>query len=195
METYRFPPQQLHVVTGAGGRMRTTVSERDIQQSDPAHLARMMAMAEKNERVWRPDELGAVLRHQLGAPVQLDLGNFNPGDARRLATLGNSQGLLLKSFSDLFHHPQPPIELLEMVKQFAKTSRSHPDSPLPREIATLLYYAAIVVAMTRCGRRITNLDDAGLKQGIGWVLNQNWIDDRTRGIFTEGLELIDAQVR
>ena len=146
----------------------------------------MMALADHGERVWRPEELAA--------PVHLDLGNFAPGDARRLQTLSGSQGLLLKSFSDLLHHPQPPLELLEMVKQFAKTSRSHPDSPLPREIATLLYYAAIVVAMTRCGRRITNLDDQGLKEGIGWVLSQTWVDEPTKDIFKEGLKLVESQI-
>ena len=69
--------------------------------------------------------------------------------AARLRLAAESQGLLLKSFGDLLHHPNPPLELLRLTKDFAKACRLSRSGPLPREIATLLYFASIIVAWVR----------------------------------------------
>lgn len=169
-------------MTGPGGR---------IYQSDSRRLADLMSVDAGAERIWRPEELKAILQHQLSVPIQFDLSGIDPGLARTMGTLAAAQGLLVKSFNDLLHHPSPPLELLQLTKQFAKSSRSHPDSPLPPEIATVLYFASIAVAMTRCDERITNLDDETLRRGIEWVLAQPWVDDATRGLFQESLERFD----
>jgi len=143
------------------------------------------------ERIWRPEELKAILQHQLSVPIQFDLGGLDPGLAQKVGALATAQGLLVKSFHDLLHHPNPPLELLQLTKQFAKASRNHPDSPLPPEVATVLYFVSISVAMTRCGERISNLDDETLRRGIKWVLAQPWVDDATRGPLQESLERFD----
>jgi hypothetical protein len=84
-------------------------------------------------------------------------------------------------------HPHPPIELLEMLKDFAKAHALHPRSPLPREIATVLYYASILVAMNRCDRQITKLDSNLLRASVADLLPQEWLDESIRAVFTEGL--------
>src|SRR5690349_11563299 len=68
---------------------------------------------------WRPDELAAILRHQMNAPVQVDLETLGNDAGAKLQTLAEARGLLLKSFGELLHHPNPPLQLLEMVKDFA----------------------------------------------------------------------------
>src|SRR5208337_2933814 len=99
-----------------------------VFKSRPKSLATLMAARREQGRLWRPDELAAIFRHQLSAPVMLDLGGFDPGAAVKLKVLSEAQGLLLKSFSELFEHPAPPIELLEATKEFAKLNLDHPES-------------------------------------------------------------------
>lgn len=162
----------------------------DIYKSDAQLLAKMMDISAGQQRLWQPEELGAIFEHQLSAVVQFDLSGLDPGLAEKLQTLSAAEGLLIKSFMDLFHHPHPPVELLELTKRFAKASRSHPDSPLPDEVASLLYFLSIVVAMTKCGRRITQLDDESLRSGLMWALEQPWLDEQTRGLLHGGLNAL-----
>jgi hypothetical protein len=165
----------------------------NLVDSKPTRLARLFELDTGNaERVWRPDELGAILRHQLAAPVQYDLRNLDRGEAGKLKRLAEAEGLILRSFGDLLHHPHPPIELLRMTKDFAKACRISPTGPLPPEIATVIYYAAIVVARQRCGLRISKLNDADLRHGLEHVLAQAWLDSDTRALFAEALKRLPA---
>jgi len=158
-----------------------------VQKSDPALLAGMMDMDSDTERAWRPDELGAVLEHQLSAPVELDLSVMRPGFRKRLRTLASAQGLVLSSYRDLFHHPNPPVELLRLVKDFAKASKDDPESPFQPEIAAVLYLGSILVARWRCGAKISAVPDQMLREGAEWVLGQSWVDDGTKVLFRDGL--------
>ena len=74
-----------------------------------------------------------------------------------------------------------------MTKQFGKDHREDPDSAVPPEVATVLYYGAILAALLRRGERITNLDDAKLCRGARWAVDQPWVDERTAALFREAL--------
>jgi hypothetical protein len=100
--------------------------------------------------------------------------------------------LVLRSFGELLHHRNPLPELLELAKEFAKECRTEVESPLPRALATVLYYASIAAALARCGRRITHHDDATLRQGFQWGCAQPWVDEATRELLREGLRTLDA---
>jgi hypothetical protein len=162
----------------------------DLSDSDPVSLSNLMDEQSMDAPAWNADELAAILRHQMSAPIGVDLENLGAPAADRMRTLSDANGLLLKSFAELLHHPNPPIPLLQLTKDFAKAHRSHPDSPLPREVANVLYYATVIVARLRCGRRISRLDDHALLQGMRWTLSQNWLDPATRSLFAEALPKI-----
>ena len=155
-------------------------------------LSDFLAPDELGKRIWRASELGAVLSHQLSAPVGFDLGRLAPTLADRLRVASAAEGLLLRSFNDLFQHPCPHVELLLLVKDFAKRHLAHPASPLPPQIARVLYFASISVALVRCGRRITRLDDARLRGGIEWAMAQPWVDESTRGLLSQGLDALEG---
>jgi hypothetical protein len=167
--------------------MADSDSAGSVFKSRPGSLAALLATRAERVRLWRPDELAAIFRHQLSAPVIVDLGGFDPGTAVRLKVASEAQGLLLKSFSELFHHPAPPVELLEATKEFAKANLDHPESCLPGEIATAIYYTSIAAALVRLDKRISQLPDADLRRGLSWVREQGWIDERTRGLLGEAL--------
>ena len=166
--------------------------ERDIRKSSLEALSRMMAL-KGDGSVWRPDELGAILRHQLSAPLEFDLGSRAPRLASKVRTLAAAQGLRMKSFADLFAHPNPPAELLQLTKQYAKACGKRPESPLPREIAMLLYFLSIAVALVKCQQRISDLDDAQLRQGFEQFFKQSWVDEGSRAILSQGLECLTGK--
>jgi len=160
--------------------------ERDYSEaalrSNPKGLAALFNSGSATARLWRPDELTAIFRHQLTAPVLVDLGRLDLGAAAKLKGLTDAQGLILKSFAELFHHPTPPIELLAMTKDFAKANMSQPESALPHEIATAIYYLSIAAAAVRLGERISQLPDADLRRGYAWACAQEWIDADTKAL-------------
>jgi hypothetical protein len=161
-----------------------------VSKSPAKKLAALMAAGGGRDRLWRADELAAIFLHQMSAPVAVDLGGFDPRTAARLKNLSEAQGLVLRSFGDLLHHPAPPIELLELVKDFAKSNMDHPESCLPKEIAAVLYYTSISAALIRLGSRISHLSDADLRQGFLWAKGQGWLDETTRELLCQALKKV-----
>jgi hypothetical protein len=167
-------------------------SSAAVFKSRAKKLATLMATGEERADLWRPEELAAIFRHQMSAPVMVDLGTFDPRTATRLRTLSEAQGLLLRSFDDLFHHSAPPIELLELVKDFAKANMDHPESGLPGEIAAALYYASIAAALVRLDARISQLPDADLQRGLRWAMGQAWLDEKAKELLTQALARVSG---
>ncbi|HEY1789343.1 MAG TPA: hypothetical protein VGJ73_14380 [Verrucomicrobiae bacterium] len=156
-------------------------------------LSALIASGEERGPLWRPDELAAIFRHQMSAPVLMDLGSFDPRTASQLKALTLAQGLLLSSFADLFNHANPPVQLLQLVKDFAKTNLDHPESGLPREITTTLYYASIAAALVRLDKRISQLSNEDLRRGLRLTQEQPWLDERTKSLLAEALKKISDQ--
>jgi len=161
-----------------------------VHKGRAKELSALLATGEERARLWRANELAAIFRHQISTPMLVDLGGSDPRTAARLQLVSQAQGLLLKSFADLFHHPSPPVELLEMVKDFAKANLDHPESGLPSEIASALYYTSIASALVRLDTRISKLSDAGLQRGLSWTREQGWVDDQTRELLGQALAKI-----
>ena len=155
-------------------------SVSDLLKASPGQVAAVLGIGDAPARVWRPEELEAVYRHQMAAPVWVDLGALHPGAAGKMKMLVAANNLLLRSFRDLFQHTAPPLELLELVKDFAKLNRDQPESVLPTEVATVLYFLSLAAALMRCSQRITSLSDEQLREGFAWSLRQDWIDQTAR---------------
>ncbi len=163
-----------------------------MDKTDPSRLAELLRISGGIGPLWPPEELGEILRHQLSAPVEFDLGSLPAEVKREVRLTASAKGLLLKSFSDLLQHPRPPIKLLRMTKDFAKAHRESSSSPLPREIATILYFATIAVALVRCRQRISTLSDTALRDGFTWAREQDWTEEAIRTLFAEGLKALQG---
>ncbi|HOW72222.1 MAG TPA: hypothetical protein PKY77_16605 [Phycisphaerae bacterium] len=143
-------------------------------------LAQVLKASEAHEHIWSPDELAAMFRDQIQAPIEFDLGGLPSETALRSRLAATGRGLLLRSFADLFNHPHPPLELLDLTRRFAKAHQSQRDAGLPAEIPLMLYYTSIAAALVRCGERISSLNNADLAEGLDWAADQRWIDEDTR---------------
>ena len=162
----------------------TNTPPRDPDKTEPSVLARMLALDMSSKHDWHHAELGSIYQHQLDSSLEFDLVNFAPDSKTAVHQRG--------TFRDLFRNPHPPLDILKLVKEFAKANRDNPESCLPAEISTAIYFAAIALAMTRCGERITELDDDKLRRGIEWVVAQTWIDESTRSRCRDALGLIGS---
>jgi len=151
-------------------------------------LARLMQLGIRGRRALQADEMAALLQSQLMAPLRFELGVLDADLLQGTGDAASGAGVRLDTFADLLHHPNPPVELLTLTKQFARDQRQEADGPVPPEVATVLYYAAIVAALVRHHERITHLDDVALCYGAQWAIDQPWVDGQTRTLFEEGLQ-------
>jgi hypothetical protein len=166
-----------------------------ILDTDRRQLGTLLNLAQDADHLWRDDELGAILRHQLTVPLQVDLINLERGLALKIRNLAEAQGLVLKSFGDLLAHPNPPVELLKVIKDFAKACRLSPHSPMPHDIASVLYFACIASAVVRCRTRISGLSNAELSDGFKWILKKKWVDAPTRALVEDAVKVLTPQKR
>lgn len=148
----------------------------------------------EDQRDWHPEELGALLEHQWNAPLEADLGELAPEQVGLLRRLCEAEHLLLKSYGELFAHPMPPIEMLEMIKDYAKRNLARPNLELPQEMAMVLYVLSVVVAKLRCGKRITSQGDEMVRQNIEILLSQAWITESVAKLLREGLAAFGGSV-
>jgi hypothetical protein len=167
--------------------------EKDARQADPDRLAKVLRIAAGPPPPWLPEELRTLLLHHLNAPMPFDLASMNAPTSGLRRGVEENEGLLIKNFADLLRHPFPPVALLQMVKNFAKAHVDHPESPMPAEIARVLYFAAISAAWVRRDERITSLAPAELRHGLEWTAGEPWVVEWVRVLCRECLERISHE--
>ena len=143
----------------------------DIHKTASKRLADLLGVSESTGPTWRPDDLAAMLRHQLSAAVA---------------------GTVPKTFGQLFAQDRPAVEELRLVKDFAKAARSarHGKAGVPGDIASVLYFTSILLAWARQNARISSLSDADIRRGGQWVIDQPWVDGETRRIVRRALDSV-----
>ncbi|HZK80546.1 MAG TPA: hypothetical protein VFC46_05745 [Humisphaera sp.] len=168
------------------------MNESTLSNASTQSLAGLMGMNGEEPTRWAPAELGAVLRHQLAAPLEFDLRTIAPGGEKTITdlTAAITSGPRPRSFGDLVVHPLPPLDLLRLMKDFSRSGRD--TDSLPKEVATVLYYTAISLALLRHSVRITELDNRALVKSIGWCLSQSWVDASVAAVLAEMRDKLSA---
>lgn len=142
-----------------------------MSQSPTEYLS-LLNWATDPHLAWDSGELSAIMQHQLSAPLVFDRNEVGCDS--------------IDSFEALFSHDNPPVELLRLVKVFAKTAKSDGGQSIPEEVATVLYYTSIAIAHTRCRHRISTMADERVINGLLWIVNQAWVDKKFK-TFVAGL--------
>lgn len=143
-----------------------------------AGLARMLSLDPSGD-LWPASDLGDLLLHQLNASILADLRRcaaIDDAALTRIETEYNAATHL--TFRKILHDLPAPLELLRAVKDFGKSAYQI-QCPIPPQVGLVLYYTSIIVARLGHGVRITAMDDATLRQGLEWVINQTWVDEKT----------------
>jgi hypothetical protein len=171
-----------------------TVSDHDIFRTGWAQLSLLVDGTADDQELWHPEEFAAIFRHQLTAPLRTDLADLAPQIGDKLVGLRTPDGRPVVTFGDLLRHPTPPVALLELVKEFAKTSRRSGRRQLPPEVASMLYYLAIGIALFHYAHRLTRLSDPALREGFRWARAQSWTDEATRELLCRAEACISPEV-
>jgi hypothetical protein len=144
---------------------------------------------ERRPVAWSAHDLRVILRHQLATRLESDLGDLSQ-ELRDDVPAARAM-----TFASLLRHPSPPLGVLRRAKVFAKACKLDADGPLPEEVATVIYFAVIAVALVRCGERISRLDDATLAAAMRWVLARDWLDDSIHELSKQALALLESPTR
>jgi hypothetical protein len=149
---------------------------RDLTKTSPSQLALLMGLDE-TQSLWSEDDNAAMILHLMDSPI--------PGDP---STTSQTFGSLLAA-----HHPD--VDHLRRVKEFAKSCRANPQSGLPEDIATVVYYAAIAAARLRRGHAISQLSVVELRDGINWALARDWLPDPLKRLFQAAAQKLSTPSR
>lgn len=155
-----------------------------VQKMPSRHEAsRIFEMVNAATHSWSNRDLAGIIAHQLRSPLIFDPLAVAEGME---AIPSTETSVAMKSFGDLLSHPQPPVRLLELLKNYAKSCRNDADAPaLPLKVATVLYYASIMLARVRCHQRITRMSDLEILEGVDWAIGLPWLPSALRATFDE----------
>ncbi|HEY7088350.1 MAG TPA: hypothetical protein VH518_09700 [Tepidisphaeraceae bacterium] len=149
-------------------------------------MSTMLEFDEVHLHRWSSTDLREMLQHQLAAPMHLSLGTLSAEVSHQIRTIRPALNPLM-TLGQLLRHEKPPVQLLKLVKRFAKICRGDPENPLPSEIVMLLYYTSITVALVRLNQSISRLSPESLERGLRWLSAQPWLTEDLRPLLLEGL--------
>ncbi len=153
----------------------------------PQSLARLLDCESGPTEAWLGVERNAMFQHQMAASLAFDMASLAPRLAERLERIEPFNGKATPTFGDLFHSSRVPLQLLALVKDFAEINLVNPESPMPAEIARVLFFGCLAKALAQYSTRLGYLDDDLLRTGFNWVLGQAWVDEPTREVIRAGL--------
>jgi hypothetical protein len=164
---------------------------QDAQLDNPTALLVMLNLSAESQHMWPAEELAAILRHELQAPIHLALGAYS-SEAGAILEKWPPENPPPGNLEDLLQQDHPSAELLKLIKKFAKSSNiDGAEAGLPREIALLLYFVSIGVARFRCQTRLSELPDQALINGLQWMLAQSWVVQPVRTVAGDALRYLD----
>jgi hypothetical protein len=156
--------------------IEVAVKPGDVDEQPPSQLAKALGIDPSSAETLSATELGAILKHQLDAPLKIDLGSLDdsPSPADEI------------TFGQLLLAEKPDGDVLQRVQRFAKACKSHPAGVLPQEVAAVLYFAAITKSVLALGQRRSSLSDADLLSGVRWSLGRPWLTGEIRQLLEKG---------
>ena len=75
---------------------------------------------------------------------------------------------------------------MSITKDFARSQLGNPEALLPHEVASVLYYASLLLTYLRCHEPLSRLNEEVLLKGLRGALDQPWLDGEMRELFEEG---------
>jgi hypothetical protein len=157
--------------------------------TDAEGLAGILTLDGAETELWAADEMRAIWQHQLAAPLEIDLNTMESGLPTGLTTSPEIKPLLMKTFGELFGHSHPPVELLDLTRQFALQTLRESENPHLKQVAKALYYVSMAACLDRCAKPPL-LPEAELRSGIDWALNRIWLDQKTKQLLVHARKLL-----
>jgi hypothetical protein len=177
--------------------MKKLYASELVTSSTPEQISKLLQLDQATPEQWRPEDLRAMVRHQMSAPLEFDLGTVKLSQldqktgAESLTDAARSD---IKSFGDLLQSDRPPLELLKLSQKFFKQNvAASSKGSMEQKIAYLFYLLSIVAARTRLEVKTSKLSDKELLNGIQSMVNGTWIDDQVRELLEDGRRRITSE--
>ena len=154
---------------------------------DASQLAGLIRQVVNDRVDLTDDELRDILREELDAPLLPKARFVTHARARSTQSICWSR-TRFATMRHVFADPQPPTDALNVIKEYAKHVRNDPDSAIPQNVCSALYYAAIAAAKSRHGLMISSQEPDTINRGIQWALSQPWITEPLLTVFRSALE-------
>lgn len=142
---------------------------------------------------WQHEELGELLGHQLAAELAPDLGVIDPAMGLGVQQLTERIGQASVTFEQVLAGTNPAVDLLSMVKWFAKKHLVAADPALPKPIALYLYNLSIVNARRFCGQKISATPDREAMASMAWLLQQPWLIGPPKELLESALQWLSTR--
>lgn len=139
-------------------------------------------LAAEDAVTWNDRDLASLLRHQLNLPLSHLASLVLPAESSNLE-VDNSQPCA--TLSELFAATNPSVSILRQVKDVCKLLARSSDAPIPKEVAIVLYYAAIATTLLRTNESISTSSSESLSEGLFRVLAIPWCTPELRRLFAE----------
>lgn len=176
----------LHAVLAAAGPLGVRVEQLDDldavfpwspqaseSSAEAKAMAGLFALEAPAESAWSNEDYRGLWRHQLAQPLASVLSHADP--ALRLSAPSGG----IHTVAELLRHPAPPLELLQALKEAARSYVRAGNAEVPPEIATALYFTCIAIALAARRQRISKSADSVLIHGLTLLLTRTWLDDDT----------------
>ena len=127
-----------------------------------------------------------MLEHEMGSKLRETMGNYLSGVHGPIecwAKLDPS----IDSLVDVLDHPDPPLDVLVSMKDYAKAMHADPSCEIPDAVPNVIYFVAIALGRVRCRQSITQLEHDVVRSGLSWVSGEEWIPLQLRHICQEAL--------
>ena len=131
--------------------------------------------------------LGAILRSHLESPLGIELVRLNPGAPPTDVSFGAGATLFAEDLDDIFCQGNPSLSVLRLIKDSAEVSISNAPDSCPAEVAWLIYFVSIAVALSSCATHISDLTVEDTLRGLRWAMQQPWVDESTKFILRGGV--------
>ncbi len=156
-----------------------------LNNSSSASLTRLIAADAADAGQWTEDDHRGMIEHQLASPLTEELLRVLPQAAVSIEKANASTDNPPDTFANLFETDSPSIELLLIVKNYAKAVCNAHDGSLPKRIALAVYYLAIATALVKHNQLISTTDRAEIDSGLRWGVQQNWLPQSANALFTQ----------
>lgn len=132
--------------------------------------------------------LRAILNEQMKsarASARLGTGPTTSGTSSLL----RKQPLFRHFYVRLISDPGPSLELLKLIRDFAKEQRQQASEW--EELLALLYYGSIAAALVGYRHRITTMSNESLRKGLQYYSHQASLDAAARNLFARALGVLE----
>lgn len=175
---------------------KPTTGSDTIYRTEFHKLETLLDIKGDTAGLWSEEEYAEIWQRQLQAPLAVDLRGGEAAMREGFDRLQAAVPELPRTFGELFQHPDPPVDLLRLVKEHGKEiatqHRADAAAGLPPEMGTVLYLVAVAAAWLKGRERIGARQDAGLRQALEKALGQPWLDAATRALLQQACDRLSA---